>query len=221
MANDSANHDAYALDYDDQVKEYDCNVADVLFGMCVAHIQPGQQILDAGIGTGLSAELFAKAGLTVTGMDFSPVMLEICRTKGLASELIQHDLLSAPWPVEQAAFDLVICCGVMHFIADLDVIFQESYRALRDGGVFAFTTRSGQDQAGGSIKYDRHWSGEFEIFSHLQSYILGQIEANHFNQLDQQPHFVGSDQFDLWVVQKTPAGKTAGSPFEKLRWKNS
>jgi len=199
MANDSANHDAYALDYDDQVKEYDCNVADVLFGMCVAHIQPGQQILDAGIGTGLSAELFAKAGLTVTGMDFSPVMLEICRTKGLAR----------------------ICCGVMHFIADLDVIFQESFRALRDGGVFAFTTRSGQDQAGGSIKYDRHWSGEFEIFSHLQSYILGQIEANHFNQLDQQPHFVGSDQFDLWVVQKTPAGKTAGSPFEKLRWKNS
>lgn len=215
MRNTAADHDAYASEYDDQVKAYDCNVADDLFGVCVAHIQPGQHLLDAGIGTGLSAVLFADAGLTVTGMDFSPAMLEICRTKGLASELIRHDLLIAPWPVESATYDLVICCGVMHFIANLDVIFQESYRALRDGGVFAFTTRSCQDQAGESVKYEQHRSGEFEIFSHKHSYILGQIEANHLNQLELQSCFVGADQFDLWVVQKSLDGKTTDLSSKK------
>ena len=202
MGNSADSHDAYAADYDDQVRAYACNIADVMFDMCVAHIHPGQRLLDAGIGTGLSAELFAKAGLIITGMDFSPAMLEICRIKGVANELIRHDLLTAPWPVEPASFDLLICCGVMHFIADLDVIFQESYRALRDGGVFAFTTRSGQDQAGESVTYERHRSGEFEIFSHKHSYILGQIEAKHFNQLELQSCFVGADQFDLWVVKR-------------------
>ncbi len=208
MGNSAASHDAYAADYDDQVKAYDSNIAELMFGMCAAHIHPDRRLLDAGIGTGLSAELFAKAGLTVTGLDFSPAMLEICRIKGVACELIRHDLLITPWPVGSTSYDLVICCGVMHFIADLDVIFAEAYRALRDGGVFAFTTRSGQDQAGESRKYERHWSGEFEIFSHLQSYISGQIEANNFNQIEQQRGFVGADPFDLWVVQKSLDGKS-------------
>jgi 2-polyprenyl-3-methyl-5-hydroxy-6-metoxy-1,4-benzoquinol methylase len=39
-------------------------------------------LLDAGIGSGLSAQLLARAGLEVYGMDFSPAMVEVCRAKG-------------------------------------------------------------------------------------------------------------------------------------------
>ena len=91
-------HDAYAADYDAQVQACDCYIADLLFGLCFEFTRPGQRLLDAGIGSGLSSQLFAKAGLTVSGMDFSPAMLEICRAKGSAAELTQHDLERIPWP---------------------------------------------------------------------------------------------------------------------------
>jgi len=89
-------HDAYAADYDQQVQSYGCYVADVLFGLCYEYVQPGQRVLDAGIGSGLSAQLFAKAGLDVHGMDFSPAMLAACRAKGIAVDLKLHDLQQAP-----------------------------------------------------------------------------------------------------------------------------
>lgn len=41
-------HDIYAAEYDQQVQSYGCHIADVLFGLCYAFIEPGQQLLDAG-----------------------------------------------------------------------------------------------------------------------------------------------------------------------------
>jgi SAM-dependent methyltransferase len=53
---------------------------EVAFGLAYQHIQPGQSVLDIGIGTGLGSVLFRKAGLKVYGMDVSPEMLEACRS---------------------------------------------------------------------------------------------------------------------------------------------
>ena len=94
----SALHDSYASEYDAQVGAYDCHITDLLFGLCNEYLLPGQRLLDAGIGSGLSSELFAKAGLKIDGMDFSPAMLEICRTKGFAADLKRHDITQIPWP---------------------------------------------------------------------------------------------------------------------------
>ena len=58
-----------------QVQAYDCHIADLLFGLCYEFTRPGQRLLDAGIGTGLSARLFPRAGLTIYGMDFSPAIV--------------------------------------------------------------------------------------------------------------------------------------------------
>ena len=98
FATSSSLHDAYASNYDDQVHTCDCHIAEVLFGLCYEYIQPYQRLLDVGVGSGLSAALFAKAGLEIHGMDFSPAMLEVCRHKGIAVELKQYDLQQAPWP---------------------------------------------------------------------------------------------------------------------------
>ena len=47
-------HDAYAADYDAEVRAYDCHIADLMFGLCYEFARPGQRLLDAGIGSGLS-----------------------------------------------------------------------------------------------------------------------------------------------------------------------
>ncbi len=138
----SSRHDAYAADYDNQVQACDCHIAEVLFGLCYEFVQPRQCLLDLGIGSGLSAALFAKAGLEVHGMDFSPAMLEICRAKGFLADIQQHDLAVTPWPYPTSHFDHLVACGVFHFIPELESIFAEAARVLQIGGMFAFTTKA-------------------------------------------------------------------------------
>jgi predicted TPR repeat methyltransferase len=198
----AALHDAYAADYDDQVQAYDCNVADVLFGLCYEYIRAGQRLLDVGIGSGLSAQLFAKAGLEIYGMDFSPAMLDICRAKRFVADLKRHDLLQLPWPYPSGGFDDVVCCGVLHFIAELDDIFGEAWRVLSAGGVFAFTTRLPSAMTIGQQPYNRQVMGEFEIFSHAPAYIETLLAQHAFTRRKMQKCFVGDDLFLLWVAAR-------------------
>lgn len=200
QSTNAALHDAYAADYDAQVQSYDCHIHDVLFGLCYEFTRPGQRLLDAGIGSGLSAQPFARAGLAVYGMDFAPAMLDACRAKGFATELTQHDILQVPWPYPTATFDHVVCCGVLHFIAGLDSIFAEAARVLAAGGVFAFTTRLpavlGIDQP-----YARHAAGEFEIFSHAMAYVEALLARHAYTPLKRQRCFVGEDLFLLSIAR--------------------
>jgi predicted TPR repeat methyltransferase len=198
----AALHDAYAADYDCQVKAYDCYMTDVLFGLCYEFIRPGQVLLDIGIGSGLSAQLFVRAGLEIHGMDFSAAMLDICQSKRLAVELKQHDILQIPWPYPADRFDHLICCGVLHFIADLESIFDEARRVLQEGGLFAFTTKVTLSLADARQKYERQRSGEFEIFSHPSASIEAALTQSAFIRLKKQRCFIGDDVFDLWVAHK-------------------
>jgi predicted TPR repeat methyltransferase len=197
----AALHDAYAAEYDDQVRQYDCYLAEALFGLCYEFTEPGQKLLDVGIGSGLSAQLFTKAGLCVYGMDFSPAMLEVCRLKGIALELKQGDVQKKPWPYPTQAFDIVVCCGVTHFIPDLETLFSEAERVLQRGGYFAFTTKSpGLPDVQG--KYEKVTSGELEVFSHSPKYLEDLLELNGFERRKVLRCYVGQDLFYLWTVQK-------------------
>jgi predicted TPR repeat methyltransferase len=197
----AALHDAYAADYDAQVQAYDCHIHDVLFGLCYAFTRPDQRLLDVGIGSGLAGQLFARAGLAVNGMDFAPAMLDLCRAKGFATGLIQHDLLQFPWPYPAATFDHVVCCGVLHFVAGLDGIFDEAARVLAAGGVFAFTTRWPA-----ALENDqpctRHAAGEFEIFSHAPAHVEALLAQHAYTPLKRQRCFVGEDLFLLWIARR-------------------
>jgi ubiquinone/menaquinone biosynthesis C-methylase UbiE len=170
--------------------------------LCYEFIQPGQRLLDIGIGTGLSAQLFAKAGLEIYGLDFSPAMLDICRAKGFAADLKQHDLLHLPWPYPAASFDHLVCCGVLHFIPELDDVFSETRRVLSTGGVFAFTTRLPSATVIDQQPYDRQIMGEFEIFSHAPAHIETLLAQHAFTRRKTQKCFIGDDLFLLWVVAR-------------------
>jgi predicted TPR repeat methyltransferase len=196
-------HDAYAADYDQQVQSYGCHVADVLFGLCYEYVQPGQRLLDVGIGSGLSAQLFAKAGLGVYGMDFSPAMLAVCRAKGFATDLTLHDLQQAPWPHPSNGFDHVVCCGVLHFIGELETLFREAARVLVQGGVFSFTTQVPAATVDSKAAYDHWLAGDFEIFTHVPAYIDTLLVKHSLALLKRQKCFVGDDLFILWVVHKS------------------
>lgn len=199
----AAQHDAYAADYDQQVQAYGCYVAEVLFGLIYEDVRPGQHLLDLGIGSGLSAVLFAKAGLRVYGLDFSPAMLELCRVKGIAVDLQQWDLLTTPWPYPTESFDHAVCCGVFHFIAELEAIFDETKRVLCPAGLFAFTTKAPATGIDTGRAYEQTSGDGLDIFAHSPSYLEGLLARHHFTAEKTLRCFVGDEQFLTWSVRKT------------------
>ena len=132
-------HDKEAAQYDQQVRDYEYYVHDVLFGMSFEYIETHERLLDIGIGTGLASLPFAKAGLEIYGFDGSPEMLKICESKSFAKELKKYDLLEIPYPYSDNYFNHVISSGVFHFFGELKAIVKEVSRIIKPGGIFAFT----------------------------------------------------------------------------------
>ena len=61
----------YAGEYDKAGKERSWHGPEIIFGLMYDYIAPGESLLDIGIGTGLDAAIFKKAGLQVYGIDGS------------------------------------------------------------------------------------------------------------------------------------------------------
>ena len=94
----------------------------------------GLAVLDLGCGTGRHALWLAKAGATVTAVDFSERMLAEARLKPGAGAIrfVAHDL-HEPLPFPAAAFDLVVSGLVLEHLRELGGFFAEVRRMLRPG----------------------------------------------------------------------------------------
>ena len=101
-----------------------------------AAVRPGDRVLDAACGTGdlALADLRAGAG-AVTGLDFSPRMLERARRKAAEVEWVEGDLLALPFG--DAVFDAATIGFGIRNVADLELGLRELRRVLRPGGRLA------------------------------------------------------------------------------------
>jgi ubiquinone/menaquinone biosynthesis C-methylase UbiE len=97
----------------------------------VDHLPPGR-VLDAACGTGRHAGFLAGLGHTVTGVDLSPDMLAVARANVPGASFLEGDLVALP--VDDAAFDLVVCGLALAHVADLAAAVRELSRALAPGG---------------------------------------------------------------------------------------
>jgi demethylmenaquinone methyltransferase/2-methoxy-6-polyprenyl-1,4-benzoquinol methylase len=97
-----------------------------------AVVRPGDRVLDAACGTGDIAVIAAKAGATVTGLDFSERMLERARRKAPELDWVLGDLLALPFP--DATFDVATVGFGVRNVADLAGAIAELRRVLRPGG---------------------------------------------------------------------------------------
>jgi predicted TPR repeat methyltransferase len=177
-------HEDSAADYDRLAREYHCFVPEALFGLCFDQVRPGERLLSIGIGTGLCAQPFAKAGLEVFGLDNSAGMLAVCRAKGIAADLREHDLLVTPWPYPDGFFDHVIASGVLHFLGELEPVFREAARVVRPGGLFAFTAKAPlPGSASGERGYTSEAIGGVEIFAHGRDYLEALLARDGFELL--------------------------------------
>jgi ubiquinone/menaquinone biosynthesis C-methylase UbiE len=93
------------------------------------------RVLEVAIGTGGSLPHYP-AGVTVTGIELSPAMLSIARTRAaelcLAAKLIEGDAQALPF--EGNSFDTVVCALSLCSIPDPAAAIREMNRVLVPGG---------------------------------------------------------------------------------------
>lgn len=175
-----------AKDYENRVGKTKWLDPDIVFGMAFKHINPGDSVLDIGIGTGLSSAFFHKAGLEVHGIDFSPEMLKICKSKNMAVSLHEHDLSVTPYPCGSNSINHAVCTGVMHLFEELDTIFQEVGRILKKDGVFTFVVSFRNDDEEKITTVNNNHAKtkkSVKIYCHSASYLSSLIKDNGFEDM--------------------------------------
>jgi SAM-dependent methyltransferase len=100
----------------------------------------GKRVLDAGCGPGAYTEILLKRGAKVVGIDISPKMLALARKRvGSKAEFHQVDLA---WPMhflKGGSFDVIVSPLVLSYIRDVNSLFKEFYRLLKNPGVLVFS----------------------------------------------------------------------------------
>lgn len=142
-ADEPARHRWLRQAFDDTASDYDRIERIIAFGtgpayrrraLARAGLGPGMDVIDVGMGTGLTA--IAAASLTgdarrVTGVDPSPGMLANARVPdGL--RLLEGRAEALPLP--DASADFVSMGFALRHVSDLNAVFHEFHRVLRPGG---------------------------------------------------------------------------------------
>ena len=104
------------------------------------NIQPCERVLEVGVGTGINLGLYPREA-SVTGIDFSPSMLEKARERAARKDaapvrLLQMD--AADLKFADDAFDIVYAPYLISVVPDPIKVAREMRRVCRPGGRIIF-----------------------------------------------------------------------------------
>ena len=127
--------------YDKLAKVYDLTFGPTLHpGRLQAiqrmNIQPGERVLEVGVGTGINLSLYPKL-CSVTGIDFSGSMLEKARERAAKKSIRNVRLLqmdAADLKFADDSFDIVYAPYLISVVPDPVKVAREMRRVCRPGG---------------------------------------------------------------------------------------
>lgn len=99
---------------------------------------PPARLLDIGVGSGWTSEIYGRRGYTVIGIDISPHMVELCKRR-ISEELdlnfevhdYEEDIAS-----HFGEFDAVIAYDALHHAEEEEEVIQNVFNCLRSNGIF-------------------------------------------------------------------------------------
>ena len=113
----------------------------MMFAEQVAMSIPGRdsiEALDLGCGSGFLSMILIDAGCSVTSIDFSRDMLAMAQEnldrKGYKAKLLHMRAQQLDFP--DGSFDFIVSRNVTWTLEDVDTVYAEVWRVLKDGGVF-------------------------------------------------------------------------------------
>jgi SAM-dependent methyltransferase len=94
----------------------------------------GARVADLGCGSGIFTDLLRRTGYTTVGLDISPKLIAVGRSKFPGLELIEGDAENLPF--EGESLDGVLLSGLVHHFPDPTRLAAEVGRVLKPGGRF-------------------------------------------------------------------------------------
>ncbi len=91
--------------------------------------QKGENILDAGCGSGFYSLPMLKLGCKVYGIDLSPKMVKFSKNLGINTEVADVENFNL-----NKKFDKILSCGVLEFCKDYRLVFKNFNKHLKDNG---------------------------------------------------------------------------------------
>lgn len=99
----------------------------------------GKSVLDLGCGYGWHSKYAADQGaLSVLGLDLSERMIEEARKRNAADHITYKVCGMEEYEYPKDRYDFVISNLALHYIADLNTIFEKVFQTLKPGGIFLF-----------------------------------------------------------------------------------
>lgn len=178
--------DDFAPDFDRCLVEGLDYRAPALLGRALDAVLAGRtdlDVVDLGCGTGLAAEVLKPFARRLDGIDLSPAMIDKAKQKALYDHLTVGDVLSVT-----GTYDVAVAADVLVYLGDLDMVMQSVARALRPGGLFAFTVEylsgeylSGEHLSGEHLSGTQDWRlGEKSRYAHSEPYVRQAAQAAGF-----------------------------------------
>jgi ubiquinone/menaquinone biosynthesis C-methylase UbiE len=160
-----------AAAYNDWAQTYDVvqNLTRDLAGEVLRQVKlnlAGRRVIEVGCGTGRNTEWLAQASpKNIVALDFSEAMLARARTRvnDHRVRFMQHDVCT-PWPIENAAADVVIAMLILEHVDNLAPVFAEAARVLASGGEFFLCELHPMRQlTGGQAQFSNSRTGERQL----------------------------------------------------------
>lgn len=142
-----------------------------------------ENVLELGCGTGKNTVFLLKKASRIIGLDFSQKMLNVAKEKinDKRVEFIKADL-SKEWNVENNYVDLITSSLTLEHIKDLNHIFSQASKKLKQNGLFFICELHPFKQyVGSKAKYEtENGTEELEVFIHHISDYINNAEKNNF-----------------------------------------
>ena len=125
----------------------------------------GKSVLDLGCGYGWHCQFAVEQGARqVLGIDLSRKMIEEARRRNSGAGICYQVCGIEDYAYPENTWDCVISNLALHYIEDLDSIFEKVHRTLKEDGIFllniehpVFTAGVGQDWAYGEDGTPLYW----------------------------------------------------------------
>lgn len=113
----------------------------------------GKSVLDLGCGYGWHCKFAQEQGASrILGIDLSGKMLEEARRRNGGARIVYRVCGIEEYEYPEREWDCVVSNLALHYIEDLEAVFQKVFRTLNPGGIFllnmehpVFTSGVGQD----------------------------------------------------------------------------
>lgn len=94
----------------------------------------GARVADLGCGSGVFTDLLSKLGYEAIGLDLSPKLIALARSKYPKVEFLEGDVEQLPFA--DNSLDGVLLSGLVHHLPDPSRCAREVFRVLKSGGSF-------------------------------------------------------------------------------------